>query len=523
MAKLVITVLRGGLAGQRFEFDDARVTIGRHPESALPLDSEKDRKASSHHAEIRRQGDQYLIRDLKATNGTFVDGGRIDDDEPIKSGTTITLGQGGPVLRIQVVGAAVDPSNPANTVDLVTDAPSPEIEVLGDRPVSDRPVSPSTGRTAYYRALMLETVKKSRRPLVALIAVLAVSLVVGGIVTFLLLRKQEVERKEDRRDSEQEIEVLKKSLQAQDQKIRGELVATTDSLGQLRLRWLQAQGKDKAELARQAKELEDKHASLARKLHKQQKDISQLEKSTNASEYISTKYERSLFMLVARFPSGLEKGFCTAFSIDRAGTLVTNAHCMKDFKKATGLGTIIEARMNKHPKRSYRVISAEPHSKYNGTVFSADVGIMKLDLRGDSLPITVELAPPLVLRNLHQGQVIYTMGFPGEVMNLRNPSADFRAAVISRLTDFRQNPGSGSTRRLVWHSALISKGTSGSPIFNKEGLVVAVNNGALGNRMMVIKRPDGTEYVDVVVSASGLNLGIRVDAVRDILRLRSSP
>lgn len=57
--------------GQRFVLDAEPVRIGRHPDSEILL---ADPKASRHHAEIRAQGDGFVVVDLGSTNGTRVNG-----------------------------------------------------------------------------------------------------------------------------------------------------------------------------------------------------------------------------------------------------------------------------------------------------------------------------------------------------------------------------------------------------------------------------------------------------------------
>lgn len=74
----------GGRAGEVFEQIGARTLIGRSPECDVFLD---DVTVSRRHAELLREGEQVVIRDLGSLNGTFVNRRRIeeavleDDDE----------------------------------------------------------------------------------------------------------------------------------------------------------------------------------------------------------------------------------------------------------------------------------------------------------------------------------------------------------------------------------------------------------------------------------------------------------
>jgi pSer/pThr/pTyr-binding forkhead associated (FHA) protein len=66
------------LAAQRLRLDRGLLTIGRGQDCDLVL---QDTLASRHHAELRRQGDQWLVVDLGSTNGTFVGGLRLRPNE----------------------------------------------------------------------------------------------------------------------------------------------------------------------------------------------------------------------------------------------------------------------------------------------------------------------------------------------------------------------------------------------------------------------------------------------------------
>jgi pSer/pThr/pTyr-binding forkhead associated (FHA) protein len=72
MVKLV--VISDEMKGLEFELNDEKITVGRLPDNRIRLDHSA---VSSHHAEMTRKGDDYLVRDLNSTNGTRVNGQRI--------------------------------------------------------------------------------------------------------------------------------------------------------------------------------------------------------------------------------------------------------------------------------------------------------------------------------------------------------------------------------------------------------------------------------------------------------------
>ena len=76
----------------RYALTRPTVTIGRSLKSGNDLVIETDTQMSRQHARIQRDGSgQYSLHDLKTTNGSFVNGGRIDR-MPLHHGDEIRLG-----------------------------------------------------------------------------------------------------------------------------------------------------------------------------------------------------------------------------------------------------------------------------------------------------------------------------------------------------------------------------------------------------------------------------------------------
>jgi pSer/pThr/pTyr-binding forkhead associated (FHA) protein len=75
-------------SGDRFTLTESIITIGRHPECNLVL---ADPNVSRNHAEIRPQGDKYVVVDLGSTNGSRVNGVRVDT-QTLDDGDEISFG-----------------------------------------------------------------------------------------------------------------------------------------------------------------------------------------------------------------------------------------------------------------------------------------------------------------------------------------------------------------------------------------------------------------------------------------------
>lgn len=72
------------------EYDvTAGAILGRGEAADIRLE---DPFASSRHARITRQGDVLVIEDLDSTNGTYLNGSRLDGPQPLHPGDRIRIG-----------------------------------------------------------------------------------------------------------------------------------------------------------------------------------------------------------------------------------------------------------------------------------------------------------------------------------------------------------------------------------------------------------------------------------------------
>jgi len=398
----VIHCLRGTRTGRRFAIHGDVAVIGRDPRCEVPLHNTEDSLASARHLEVKREGARFTVRDLGSTNGTFIDGVRLEAPISVVAGTEVECGPKGPLFRIEL--------------------PTPGV----------------SGRTGFYQALMRDEVDRVATRFRLIIAALVVVIVAGGI-----------------------------------------------GVG-----WYLMNQREKAD---------------------------ELEQRAQAAESVARNNAPALFMLMAGAGTGELTGYCTAFAIRSSGILGTNAHCIKTLEAYRSAGRDSMVRMNGHPDKTYPVRRWKKHPEYDNTPFSPDVAILEVDTGGDELQV-VSLAGPLVTGALELGQPIFMMGFPGKVMNEDKPAADLRTGVLSRLTTFNNEPADGTNTGLVWHTALTSKGTSGSPIFDRDGDVVAINNGGLSAREVLVRNPDTGEFeTETAYEATGLNFGIRIDTLRELL------
>jgi pSer/pThr/pTyr-binding forkhead associated (FHA) protein len=77
------------LDGKRIVVGSTGATLGRSRQCDIVLD---DPNVSRQHAEIRPRGGSWVLNDLGSTNGSTLNGRRIDHAEVLKPGDEIKLG-----------------------------------------------------------------------------------------------------------------------------------------------------------------------------------------------------------------------------------------------------------------------------------------------------------------------------------------------------------------------------------------------------------------------------------------------
>ena len=85
----VLTVLAGPQPGRLIPLAEGELTIGRSDDSMIALD---DDSLSRRHVRLFRAHRRYFIEDLGSTNGTFVEGARINEPTPLEDGMRIQIG-----------------------------------------------------------------------------------------------------------------------------------------------------------------------------------------------------------------------------------------------------------------------------------------------------------------------------------------------------------------------------------------------------------------------------------------------
>jgi len=438
--------LSGARAGAVELFRKAYIGVGRHPLSDVRFDAERDLDVSSRHAAILRHGDGFVVRDLGSKNGTFLNGQQITgEDVPLKDGDVIGFGPTGPSVEFHMVGS-VD--------EAIPEAARASAERMSAARAPFQAVSPAPPARASTAVRIAQEVARQTRELRQTTKLLIGLLLVAGAwlgwtqwqatrdareVAGLQARADSLNREARRLLSrfQTELQSLRDALresQVEVSRLKGEL-GTAGSRG------------DVGTVARLRERLE---AAEAR-----QRGLA----GAAAVDYrtISKRNQDAVALIIVKL-SDTELFSGTAFAVDSAGTLVTNKHVLTGDD-----GT-------RQPQEIAVKFSGSKQwfqARFAGASAEADVGVVRIDIRGGTPRVLGFAADP---RSLQRGDPVAIIGYPlGEDLPMERQGQ-------SAIADPTLTVGTVSKvlSNVVQVDGYGAPGSSGSPIFDREGRVVAV-------------------------------------------------
>ena len=130
---IILEILQGSARGKRYEFSNQVVTLGRSDTSVVQL---TDYHLSGDHGQIFAEGDQFIYRDLRSTNGSYVQRGQqrltvdaqVNWEITLRDGDRICLGD----PKQPVTIAIAVPDNKSSTADVAD-------RVIASRSIVDLP------------------------------------------------------------------------------------------------------------------------------------------------------------------------------------------------------------------------------------------------------------------------------------------------------------------------------------------------------------------------------------------------
>lgn len=98
---LRLTITSGTLAGRGYDLETGFLTVGRSDTCSVRLDPQTERIASKQHAFIEAKPDGFYITDNQSTNGTLVNGSRIQTAK-LESGDEVQFGVNGVTASVSI-------------------------------------------------------------------------------------------------------------------------------------------------------------------------------------------------------------------------------------------------------------------------------------------------------------------------------------------------------------------------------------------------------------------------------------
>ena len=424
---LILQIQTGSRAGQKVDLTKSVVTVGRHPDADLRFDVNVDIDVSSRHAEFRGDENGWSILDLGSTNGTWVNGERIDTSKALRAGDTILLGAKGTRIEVLSTGSANDLAPPPTT--------------RGGPTHKGRRRS-TTERVAVAVAEQTGHLKKF---------VLAMSvLVVVGVGVIIALNQKEAD--ESRRAIE--------TLLHQSDSLRSELqqrVANADA---------RAAGFDSI-----ARELRTERDRLTRELQAGgdvshiTTQIGALDRRTNKAlsltdkQIIEANGKAVAYIIVEARDRKFYGG--SAFAV-APGLLVTNKHVLLEGGEPPVRIAVFFADTD-----------APVYAHFLSVASDGDLGFLQLDKPGTHPTVRGVVSSA----NVAVGDPVIVIGFPGTtdaaVGKVKKTTSTYGR--VSKIED-----------TVVTINAYAAQGSSGSPVFDSRGLVVGVLVGGQGGDSSVI-------------------------------------
>ena len=440
--------LSGARAGAVELFRKAYIGVGRHPLSDVRFDAERDLDVSSRHAAILRHGDGFVVRDLGSKNGTFLNGRQITgDDAPLNDGDIIGFGPTGPSVEFHIVGSGDEaiPEPARASAERMAAARAPFQAVSPAPPLPAR--ASSALRIAQEVARQTRQLRQTTKLLIGLLLVAGAWL---GWTQWQATRDaRDVANLQARADS------LNREAQRLLSRFQTELQSLRDALRQSQVEVSRLKGAlgtagsrgDAGTVARLREELE---AAEAR-----QRGLA----GAAAVDYrtISRRNQDAVALIIVKL-SDTELFSGTAFAVDSAGTLVTNKHVLTG-DDGTRQPQEIAVKFS-GSKQWFR-------ARFAGASAEADIGVVRIDIRGGTPRVLGFAADP---RGLQRGDPVAIIGYPlGEDLPMERQGQ-------SAIADPTLTVGTVSKvlSNVVQVDGYGAPGSSGSPIFDREGRVVAV-------------------------------------------------
>lgn len=502
--------------GERYPAKGARIRLGRGDDCEVQPRREGDSIVSREHAEITRLPDRrVVIRDLKSRNGTFINGAPLRGEHQLALRDRITLGTGGPELVVESlrVPEAASRDVPRNAAPVSASAGAPAAAPAKAAAGAEAaPPSAAPGRTMLLRGMIEESSKKSASRLRVAVwsFVVLLSGAVGGFYWWTDQQQRATARQlEEQRQAlaaaSEKTTALEGALQRAEQALTQQLAAgdsaqrlALDSLSRLRDELEQASARAASGDQREARASRGLLDSLRNAIREQEARSAAISDQVRAVKSVNLAAISQAAGPAVGMVTGYRAGEAwdgSGFVLTRSGYFVTNRHVATD-----------EGR----PADSLFVVLADTHQRLRADVVRLPTG----DTPDLALLRIRNYAGPVIPRidwtgtRVKQGESAAMIGYPAGV----SLAYDFATGAVR--TSMSAGIFAQVTADEIRFNGFSVGGSSGSPLFNADGDVVAVHRAGLREALSQGQRQYGfavpmRQLIPLLPADARAELGLR--------------
>ncbi len=489
--------------GERQEARGHRIRVGRARECELRPVGLGDTSVSRMHAEIEfRQDGSVVIRDLGSRNGTMLNGRVIEDESVLRVGDRVKLGSTGPEFRVERLEGPMVPAAAA----VLEDSPPP----LGQS--APRRSYGGKGATVFFRDLIEESSRKTkartRWVIWTFVALFAVAVGVMYWLSEARVRETNQQLEEQARllaEQRAVADSMQRAAEAEYQRLRQELdraretAAPTAVLDSLR------------DALTEARERTD---ALEAALRRAQVDLN---RQLTVGDSMQRAAQRELVRVRAELSRAVGSQESAALldslrnAVRQAETQAADIEAALRAVKGSDLSTVVQANTgaiglvtavfgNDQYEGSGFVLSPSGYFVTNRHVVTLNarrpdslfvtMNEQRRMLRTDIINIGAQDGPDLAVLKIrdYSGQYVRNVDWTGQKVRQGEPAALIgfpagMAMALDRSLTVRASVNAGIiskvTNEFVQFDGFTISGSSGSPIFNGNGEVIAVHRAGL--------------------------------------------
>lgn len=452
-------------------FDQTRITIGRSAQSDLKFDGPEANYVSAFHAELSVEAQAVYIADVGSQNGTFVNGTPVAGRMRLDPADLVQFGRLGPTIQVFFVSAPleIDPVIARDSTELSTAEIADSAALMPAKLADSAALMPAEraedstsqaeekraiGEQTLYRVVDAAVQRERSRTARAVLATVGLCIVLFCLVFLVSLTR---------------------NGSPSDDAARAPTAAAVNA------------------------------SELAAVTRSPWPDI-------------VDQAAPSIFLCFGNDPATGTRALGTAFALSERGVLATNAHVVHLLAKLPARIAVQNQTGKIFPIR--RMLE---HPAY-ATAGAPDVGLIDIE-RGESEIKPMRLADETDLRALRIGTPLGTLGFPAELewSYLANVDrthdvakgllATFKEGFIGRIVNYRGENADFADSLRIQHSASLSGGTSGSPMFTADGKVVAINHAGLDHAVLTHEADKAAGAVERILNPAQIGHAIRIDVV----------